>query len=61
LFTTAADSNFSKNSKGGATSVQNIVKATKSTITNVIEFLPKEDGTKLVLKQLNIVIVRPCP
>ena len=56
LFTTAADANFSKNSKRGAAKVQNIVNATKGTITNVIDFLPKEDGSEPVLKQLNVVI-----
>jgi hypothetical protein len=57
LFTTAADANFLKNSKCGAAIVQNIIKAhTKSTITNVIDLLPKEDVTELVLKQLNVVI-----
>jgi hypothetical protein len=56
LFTTAADANFSKNSKRGAAKVQNIVDATKGTITNVIDFATKEDGTEPLLKQLNVVI-----
>jgi len=56
LFTTAADANFSKNSTRGAAKAQNIVNATKGTITNVIDFLTKEDGTEPVLKQLNVVI-----
>jgi PAP_fibrillin len=56
LFTTAADANFSKNSKRGAAKVQNIVNGKKSTITNVIDFVTKEDGTEPVLKQLNVVI-----
>jgi hypothetical protein len=56
LFTTAADANFSKNSKRGAARTQNIVNATKGTITNVIDFEPKDDGTEPVLKQLNVVI-----
>lgn len=56
LFSTAADANFSKDSKRGAATVQNIVNATKGTITNVIDFADKEDGTEPVLKQLNVVI-----
>ncbi len=38
LFTTAADANFSKNSKRGSASVKNVVDACKGSITNVIEF-----------------------
>ena len=64
LFTTAADANFNKNSTRGAARVQNVVNATKGTITNVIDFEPKEeeDGegglivTEPLLKQLNVVI-----
>lgn len=56
LFTTAADANFSKNSTRGAATVQNIVNATKGTITNVIDFCDSEDGTEPLLKQLNVVI-----
>jgi hypothetical protein len=56
LFTTAADANFSKNSTRGAAKAQNIVNATKGTITNVIDFYTKADGTEPVLKQLNVVI-----
>lgn len=56
LFTTAADANFSKNSTRGAARVQNIVNGKKGTITNVIDFETKEDGTEPVLKQLNVVI-----
>jgi hypothetical protein len=56
LFTTAADANFSKNSTRGAAKVQNIVNGKKGTITNVIDFETKEDGTEPVLKQLNVVI-----
>ena len=56
LFTTAADANFSKNSTRGAARVQNIVDGKKGTITNVIDFEPKPDGTEPVLKQLNVII-----
>jgi len=56
LFTTAADANFSKNSTRGAARVQNIVNGKKGTITNVIDFEAKEDGTEPVLKQLNVII-----
>lgn len=56
LFTTAADANFSKNSKRGAAKVQNIVDATTGTITNVIDFTTKDDGTEPALKQLKVVI-----
>jgi len=56
LFSTAADANFNKNSTRGAAKAQNIVNATKGTITNVIDFETKEDGTEPVLKQLNVVI-----
>ena len=53
-------SSSKKSSSGGsgrgAAKVQNIVNATKGTITNVIEFLDKEDGTEPVLKQINVVI-----
>ena len=56
LFTTAADANFSKNSTRGAAKVQNVVNASKGTITNVIDFATKEDGTEPVLKQLNVII-----
>mmetsp|Transcript_23178 Transcript_23178/g.40778 ORF Transcript_23178/g.40778 Transcript_23178/m.40778 type:complete len:237 (-) Transcript_23178:373-1083(-) len=56
LFTTAADANFSKDSKRGAAKAQNIVNATKGTITNVIDFDETENGTEPLLKQLNVVI-----
>lgn len=56
LFTTAADANFSKKSKRGGARAQNIVDATKGTITNVIDFESKEDGTVPLLQQLNVVI-----
>jgi hypothetical protein len=56
MFTTAADANFSKNSTRGYAKVQNIVDATKGTITNVIDFATKADGTEPLLKQLNVVI-----
>ena len=64
LFTTAADANFNKNSTRGAARVQNVVNASKGTITNVIDFEPKEeedgDGgiivTEPLLKELNVVI-----
>jgi hypothetical protein len=56
LFTTAADANFSKKSKRGGAKAQNIVDAAKGTITNVIDFYTKDDGTEPLLKQLNVVI-----
>jgi hypothetical protein len=56
LFTTAADATFSKNSKRGSARVQNIVDAARGTITNVIDFDKKDDGTEPALKQLNVVI-----
>jgi len=56
LFTTAADANFSKNSTRGAAKAQNIVNGARGTITNVIDFCTKDDGTEPVLKQLNVVI-----
>lgn len=56
LFSTAADANFSSNSKRGDAKAQNIVDASKGTITNVIDFSNKEDGTEPLLKQLNVVI-----
>ena len=56
LFTTAADASFSKNSTRGSAGVQNIVDGQRGRITNVIDFLPKEDGSVPPLKQLNVVI-----
>ena len=61
LFTTAADANFNKNSTRGGAKVQNVVNSTKGTITNVIDFEPKEDSDtgesiEPTLKQLNVVI-----
>ena len=56
LFTTAADASFSKNSTRGSAKVQNIVDGQRGRITNVIDFLPKEDGSAPPLKQLNVVI-----
>jgi hypothetical protein len=56
LFTTAADASFSKNSTRGDARAQNVVDAPKGRITNVIDFLPKEDGKVPVLKQLQVVI-----
>eukprot|EP00529_Nitzschia_sp_RCC80_P029130 CAMPEP_0113467850 /NCGR_PEP_ID=MMETSP0014_2-20120614/15035_1 /TAXON_ID=2857 /ORGANISM="Nitzschia sp." /LENGTH=328 /DNA_ID=CAMNT_0000360187 /DNA_START=21 /DNA_END=1004 /DNA_ORIENTATION=- /assembly_acc=CAM_ASM_000159 len=56
LFTTAADANFSKKSARGGAKAQNVVDASKGTITNVIDFESKEDGTEPLLKQLNVVI-----
>ena len=56
LFTTAADASFSKNSTRGSAKVQNIVDGKRGRITNVIDFLPKEDGSAPPLKQLNVVI-----
>jgi len=56
---TSTSTGSSKSSSGGgrgAAKVQNIVDATKGTITNVIDFLDKEDGTEPVLKQINVVI-----
>ena len=56
LFTTAADASFSKNSTRGSAKVQNVVDGRRGRITNVIDFLPKEDGSAPPLKQLNVVI-----
>ena len=64
LFTTAADANFSKNSKRGSASVKNVVNACKGSITNVIDFQGESTAddettsTKKVplVKQLNVVI-----
>jgi hypothetical protein len=56
LFTTAADASFSKNSTRGDARAQNVVDAPKGRITNIIDFLPKEDGKDPVLKQLKVVI-----
>lgn len=56
LFTTAADANFSAKSKRGGAKAQNIVDASKGTITNVIDFYTNSDGKEPLLKQLNVVI-----
>lgn len=56
IFTTAADASFSKNSSRGDAKAQNIVDAPKGRITNVIDFLPLDDGKEKALKQLNVVI-----
>lgn len=68
LFTTAADANFSKNSKRGSASVKNVVDASKGKITNVIDFhgdsasdADTDDATtstkkEPLVKQLNVVI-----
>mmetsp|Transcript_32207 Transcript_32207/g.48633 ORF Transcript_32207/g.48633 Transcript_32207/m.48633 type:complete len:293 (-) Transcript_32207:1139-2017(-) len=64
LFTTAADANFSKNSKRGSASVKNVVNACKGSITNVIDFQGEstaDDETTStkkapLVKQLNVVI-----
>ena len=70
LFTTAADANFSKNSKRGSASVKNVVDACKGSITNVIEFqggsaadsAADDDATTTstkkepLVKSLNVVI-----
>jgi len=56
LFTTAADATFNSNSSRGDARVQNIVDAPRGKITNVIDFLPKDDGRKPVLEQLNVII-----
>ena len=63
LFTSAADASFSKNSTRGAAKVQNIVNWPKGYITNVIDFLPRdEDGKAPLLQQLNVVIgAKACP
>jgi hypothetical protein len=57
LFTTASDANFPKR-KGQlrAPNVQNIVNAQKGTITNVVDFPPKLDGSDPTFKQLKVVI-----
>ena len=63
LFTTAADANFSKNSKRGSASVKNVVDACKGSITNVIDFQGESTTDEGMLskkeplvKQLNVVI-----
>jgi len=56
LFTTAADATFSKNSTRGGAKAQNVVDAAKGTITNIVDFESKDDGTEPVLKQLKVVI-----
>eukprot|EP00541_Cyclophora_tenuis_P018902 CAMPEP_0116560062 /NCGR_PEP_ID=MMETSP0397-20121206/10760_1 /TAXON_ID=216820 /ORGANISM="Cyclophora tenuis, Strain ECT3854" /LENGTH=169 /DNA_ID=CAMNT_0004085935 /DNA_START=141 /DNA_END=650 /DNA_ORIENTATION=- len=56
LFSTAADASFSKNSTRGDAKAQNIVDGVKGRITNVIDFVTKEDGSDPVLKQLQVVI-----
>lgn len=55
LFTTAADASFSTNSTRGNAKAQNVVDATNSKITNIIDFEGK-NGTTPALKQLNVVI-----
>ena len=56
LFSTAADATFSSNSTRGAAKAQNIVDGSRGRITNVIDFVTREDGTEPALKQLNVVI-----
>eukprot|EP00573_Skeletonema_grethae_P001470 CAMPEP_0201686622 /NCGR_PEP_ID=MMETSP0578-20130828/998_1 /ASSEMBLY_ACC=CAM_ASM_000663 /TAXON_ID=267565 /ORGANISM="Skeletonema grethea, Strain CCMP 1804" /LENGTH=303 /DNA_ID=CAMNT_0048170693 /DNA_START=41 /DNA_END=949 /DNA_ORIENTATION=- len=69
LFTTAADANFSKNSKRGSASVKNVVDACRGSITNVIDFqggssaeeTDDDDATpsakkEPLVKSLNVVI-----
>merc|ERR1712232_39043 len=56
LFATAGDANFSKNSRRGAARAQNVVDGKKGTITNVIDFETREDGTEPLLKQIKVVI-----
>uniref|UniRef100_A0A7S3P6V1 Plastid lipid-associated protein/fibrillin conserved domain-containing protein n=1 Tax=Amphora coffeiformis TaxID=265554 RepID=A0A7S3P6V1_9STRA len=56
LFTTAADASFNSNSSRGNAKVQNVVDAPRGKITNVIDFIPKEEGKEPTLVQLNVVI-----
>lgn len=57
LFSNAADAVFSKDSKRGASKIQNVVNAAKSRITNVIDFeKDATTGVEPVLKQLNVII-----
>lgn len=53
LFSTAADANFSKNSKRGDAKVGNIVDAKKGKITNVIQFV-SEDGASKAVEELRV-------
>jgi len=54
LFTTAADATFSRNSTRGGAAVSNIVDAVAGTITNCIDFEPREDGKSPTLEQLRV-------
>ncbi len=54
LFSTAADANFSRDSKRGDAKAMNIVDARKERITNVIEFATKEDGTPKAVSELRV-------
>lgn len=56
LFTTAADADFTPKGKERTPKVQNVVNAKKGTITNVVDFPSKEDGSDPVLKSLNVII-----
>lgn len=56
LFTTAADADFPQRGNQKVPKVQNVVNAKLGTITNVVDFPQKEDGTDPVLQQLNVVI-----
>ncbi|KAG7349139.1 plastid lipid-associated PAP/fibrillin family protein [Nitzschia inconspicua] len=56
LFTTAADANFPQKGDQKAPKVQNVVNAKGGTITNIVEFASKQDGTEPVLKKLDVVI-----
>jgi len=54
LFSTAADANFSRDSKRGDAMAMNIVDAKKGKITNVIRFAPKDDGTPKAVDELRV-------
>jgi hypothetical protein len=56
LFTTAADADFPQKDYQGPPRVQNVVNAKEGTITNVVDFPRKVDGTDPLLQQLNVII-----
>lgn len=54
LFSTAADANFSKDSKRGDAKAMNIVDAGREQITNVIKFATREDGKAKTVEELRV-------
>jgi hypothetical protein len=57
LFTTAADASFSPNSTRGDAQASNVVYAVHGKITNIIDFLPRQDGKSRSLEQLKVRLV----